>query len=238
MPPSRKNTRKVSRKASRKASRKDSRKASRKDSRKASRKDGRKSGRKDGRKASRRCYTRKNRSARKQAGGANESLAQGAEFLSRHTNQHGGALLTGAPVGYTGMLPTELRMVARVGGLDGFVADAATQRDPDQLPLAVPAQKGGRRSSKKSKAAKSKAAKSKAAKSKAAKSSKKSKAAKSSKKSKAAKSAKKSSKKSKKQAGGFRSIEGAPYGQSPMLLSASQAAKAGTADFSNPLLKH
>ena len=190
---------------------------SRKSSRKASRKSSRKSGRK-----SRRCYTRKNRSARKQSGGANESLAQGSDFLSRHTRQHGGALLTGAPVGYTGMLPSELRMVARVGGLDDSISAAATQRDPDQMPLAsasASAQKGGRR---KSKAAKS-GRKSKAAKSKAAKSSRKS---------------SRKSNKSRKQAGGFRQIEGAPYGQSPMLLSASQAAKAGTADFSNPLLKH
>jgi len=98
---------------------------------------------------------KKSRSCRRQHGGAASlSLPQGVDFASRHTNQHGGALLTGAPVGYTGMLPPELRMVARIGGLDDSIAAAAGQRDPDQMPLAVPAQKGGRRKSRKSRKSK------------------------------------------------------------------------------------
>ena len=165
------------------------------------------------------------KSKKTQRGGANESLAQGAEFLSRHTNQHGGALLTGSPVGYTGMLPDELRMAARVGGLDESLRATAGMSDTD-----MPFQKGGRRSTRKvtrkAKSAKSKSKKSKAKKSKAKKS-KKSKA----KKSKAAKS--KKSKKSRRQSGGAR-YEGAELSASPMLLTPSQAARAGTADFSRP----
>ena len=153
---------------------------------------------------SRKANSRKGPS-RKQSGGANESLNQGIEFASKHVNQHGGALLTGSPVGYTGMLPDELRMAARIGGLDASLRETAGMSDS---PLA---QKGGRRNTRKS--------------------SKKSK--KSSKKSK--KSSKKS-KKSSRQSGGSRSLDGAPIGESPMLLSPSQAARAGTADFSNPLL--
>ena len=144
---------------------------------------------------------KKSRSRRRQHGGAAASLSlpQGVDFASRHMNQHGGALLTGAPVGYTGMLPPELRMVARVGGLDDSIAAAAGQRDPDQMPLPVLAQKGGRRR----------------------------------------KSGRKSrkSRKERKQHGGFRHIEGAPLSASTSLLPPHLAAKAGTADFSNPLLK-
>ena len=173
------------------------------------------------------------KSKKTQRGGANESLAQGAEFLSRHTNQHGGALLTGSPVGYTGMLPDELRMAARVGGLDESFRATAGMSDTD-----MPFQKGGRRSTRKvtrkAKAAKSKAKKSKAKKSKAKKSKKsKAKKSKKSKKSKAKKSKAAKSKKSRRQSGGAR-YEGAELSASPMLLTPSQAARAGTADFSRP----
>jgi hypothetical protein len=41
-------------------------------------------------------------------------LAQGRDFLSHHTAQHGGM----APVGYTGVLDDSLRATARVGVLD------------------------------------------------------------------------------------------------------------------------
>ena len=141
-----------------------------------------------------------------QRGGANYSLRQGEEFASRHMNQHGGALLTGAPVGDTGMLPDELRMAARVGGLD---ADLRATQGMSDAGASMPAQHGGRRTnSKKSKAKKSKK----------------------SKKSKAKKS--KKSKKSRRQSGGARMLDGAPLSESPMLLTPAQAARAGTADFS------
>jgi hypothetical protein len=208
---------------------------------------------------------KKSRSRKSQRGGgaASLSLPQGVDFASRHVNQHGGALLTGAPVGYTGMLPSELRMVARIGGLDDSIAAAAGQRDPDQMPLAVPAQKGGRRrkSARKSRKSKRSSRKSvrksrksgrKSARKSARKSGRKS-ARKSARKSgrkerksarkssrKERKSARKSSRKerkSRKQHGGFRALEGAPLSASPSLLPSHLAAKAGTADFSNPLLK-
>ena len=193
---------------------------------------------------------KKSRSCRRQHGGAASlSLPQGVDFASRHTNQHGGALLTGAPVGYTGMLPPELRMVARIGGLDDSIAAAAGQRDPDQMPLAVPAQKGGRRrKSRKSKRNSRKSVrkskrnsrksgcKSKRNSRKSARKSRKSrKSARKSRKSR--KSARKSARKSRKQHGGFRNLEGAPLSASTSLLPSHLAAKAGTADFNNPLLK-
>jgi len=200
---------------------------------------------------------RKSRSRKSQYGGgaASLSLPQGADFLSRHTNQHGGALLTGAPVGYTGMLVPELRMAARVGGLDDSIAAAAGQRDPDQMPLPVPAQNGGRRrksagrKSRKSRKAKRSNRKSRSRKAgrksgrKERKSVRKSgrKSRKSCRKSgrKSRKSGRKSRKerKQRKQHGGHRVLEGAPLGESTSLLPSHLAAKAGTADFSNPLLK-
>ena len=202
---------------------------------------------------------KKSRSRKSQYGGGAPSLSlpQGVDFASRHVNQHGGALLTGAPVGYTGMLPSELRMVARIGGLDDSIAAAAGQRDPDQMPLAVPAQKGGRRrktkrsnrKSRKSKRSNRKSRKSKRSNRKSRKSARKSsrKERKSGRKSsrKERKSARRcgprksarKDRKSRKQHGGFRALEGAPLSASPSLLPSHLAAKAGTGDFSNPLLK-
>ena len=176
---------------------------------------------------------KKSRSCRRQHGGAAASLSlpQGVDFASRHVNQHGGALLTGAPVGYTGMLPPELRMVARIGGLDDSIAAAAGQRDPDQMPLAVPAQKGGRRPSRKSRKAKRSTRKSKRSSRKSGR-----KERKSGRRCGPRKSARKS-RKSRKQYGGHRVLEGAPLSSSTSLLPPHLAAKAGTADFSNPLLK-
>jgi len=181
---------------------------------------------------------KKSRSCRRQRGGAASlSLPQGVDFASRHVNQHGGALLTGAPVGYTGMLPPELRMVARIGGLDDSIAAAAGQRDPDQMPLPVPAQKGGRRRSRKAKRSTRKASRkaSRKATRKAKRSSRKS--GRKERKSGRRCGPRKSARKSRKQHGGFRALEGAPLSASPSLLPSHLAAKAGTGDFSNPLLK-
>jgi hypothetical protein len=193
---------------------------------------------------------RKSRSRKSQYGGgaASLSLPQGVDFASRHVNQHGGALLTGAPVGYTGMLPSELRMVARIGGLDDSIAAAAGQRDPDQMPLPVPAQKGGRR--RKSAGRKSESSRKSGRKSESSRKSKRNtrktsrKSRKSGRKSrksgrKSRKSGRKSRKerKSRKQHGGFRHLEGAELSASNSLLPPHLAAKAGTGDFSNPLLK-
>ena len=175
---------------------------------------------------------KKSRSRRSQYGGgaASLSLPQGVDFASRHVNQHGGALLTGAPVGYTGMLPNELRMVARIGGLDESIAAAAGQRDPDQMPLPVPAQKGGRR--RKSVGSSRKSRKSRKPSRKTGRKTRKER--------KSRKSCRKSGRKerkSRKQHGGHRVLEGAPLSAYTSLLPSHLAAKAGTADFSNPLLK-
>ena len=166
-----------------------------------------------GNKKQKKTRSRKTRSRRSQYGGgaASLSLPQGVDFASRHANQHGGALLTGAPVGYTGMLPNELRMVARVGGLDDSIAAAAGQRDPYQMPLPVPTQKGGRR--------------------------RKSAGRKSRKTGRKSRKTRKTGRKSRKQHGGHRVLEGAPLSASTFLLPPHLAAKAGTGDFSNPLLK-
>jgi hypothetical protein len=110
------------------------------------------------------------------------------------------------------MLPDELRMAARVGGLDASLRETVGLRDLD-MP-----QKGGRRTTRKAKKSK----KSKKSKAKKSKKSKKSKAKKS-----------KKSKKSRRQSGGAR-FEGAELSASNMLLTPSQAARAGTADFSRP----
>ena len=188
---------------------------------------------------------KKSRSRRRQHGGAAASLSlpQGVDFASRHVNQHGGALLTGAPVGYTGMLPPELRMVARVGGLDDSIAAAAGQRDPDQMPLPVLAQKGGRRRKSGRKSRKS-GRKSRKSGRKSRKSGRKSRKSgrrcglrKSGRKSRKSGRKSRKSRKERKQHGGFRHMEGAPLSDSTFLLPPHLAAKAGTADFSNPLLK-
>jgi len=155
---------------------------------------------------------RKSRRNRRQHGGSAmaQSLAQGRQFMEFHKAQHGGAYLTGAPLSQIdgSMLEPGLRDFARVGGLDASIAQASTQRDPDQV------QHGGRRKSvrKASKKSKSKSKKSK---------------------SKKAKSKKVKSKKTRQAGGAF-----APFNQPTMLLTSAEAAKAGTADFSNPLLKH
>jgi hypothetical protein len=54
-----------------------------------------------------------------------QSLAQGGEYQSIHSNQHGGM----APVGYTGMLDDSLRSYARVGVLDESIAAASGMSD-------------------------------------------------------------------------------------------------------------
>ena len=106
---------KASRKGS-KASRKGS-KASRKNSRKASRKNSRKASRK----ASRRCWSGGAQDIapaevndHSMAAASRLSLAQGSDYETLHSNQHGGM----APVGETGMLDESLRATARIGVLD------------------------------------------------------------------------------------------------------------------------
>ena len=182
-----------------------------------------------GNRKNRKCWTRKNR---KQVGGSAmlQSLAQGRQFSELHSKQHGGAMLTGAPLSEISgsMLPQDLRSFARVGGLDDSIAAAATQRDPDQMPV----QHGGRRRKNKKNSRKPSRKPSRKNKKNSRKVSRKNK--KNSRKNR--KNSRTPSRKNRKnQRGG---AVGAPFNQPTMLLSASDAAKAGTADFSNPLLKH
>ena len=137
-----------------------------------------------------------------------QSLGQGREFASFHTNQHGGAMvpLGGAPVDHSSVLPDEMRASAGVSQADGFFK--AVGGMSDAVAHAAPAQKGGRRSRK----GKSRSRKGKSR----------------------SRSRKGKSRKGKKQSGGSHS--GAPVTQSWNLLDSSQYGKAGTADFSNPLL--
>ena len=198
-------------------------------------------------KRSNRKNTRKNR---RQSGGNNFSLRQGQEFASYHTQQHGGAYtpIHGAPLDYSGALPAELRDSAHLGGYDKHYQAASGMSDATPATVPMPAQKGGARrsskrsskkASKKSKKASKKSKKSSKSSKKSSKSSKKS--SKSSKKS--SKSSKRSSRKSRSSRRNNRQRGGRMLGNSPvdsptMLLTPSEAAKAGTGDFSNPLLKH
>ena len=81
---------------------------------------------------------RKNKKSRRCWGGAYNpmelSLRQGEQFADQHRAQHGGAatVLGGAPVGDTGMLPQELRDMARISPLDGHIQAAGQMHDSDQ----------------------------------------------------------------------------------------------------------
>ena len=141
------------------------------------------------------------------------SLAQGQQYQELHKEQHGGSssqMAVGAPVGYSGMLPDDLRASARVEPTFASFQQIQGMSDMPQAPTPT-AQTGGRRR-------------------KASKKSKKSR--------KASKKAKKSRKSSKKSHKGSRKMRGgmAEINSPTMLLTPAMAAKAGTADFSNPLL--
>ena len=70
---------------------------------------------------------------------SNNNLAQGNQYASFHTNQHGG--MAPYPGGVTDtVLPQDLQASARVLPLGGYLADVQHLRDPGQA-----AQAGGRR---------------------------------------------------------------------------------------------
>ena len=190
----------------------------------AQRKGSRKAGRKADRKGS-----RKSRCGGMWGGEYNPatlSLDQGKQFLDNYPTQRtqsGGAYGNysglGAPVGDQGLLDPALRDMARIQPLDTKLTEINGMRDPDQV-SSIPTMSGGRRKN---------AKKSRKASKKSRKASKKS------------RKASKKSKKSRKQRGGSYgnySGSGQPLSAPNMLLSSSEAAKAGTADFSNPLLKN
>ena len=213
-------------------------------SRKVYRKD-RKASRKTSRKTS-----RKNRKNRKQYGGnpMEQSLAQGEQFAKIHSAQHGGAYLTGAPLSEIdgSMLPSDLRSFARVEGLDASINDAAAQgpdqataQMPAQMPSQMPSQTGGRRnrkSRKNRKASRKASRKNRKASRKASRMNRKASRKSCRKNRKSGRKSSRKNRKSRRQAGG--SLAGAPVTWESRFLSDSDAAKAGTADFSNPLLKN
>lgn len=156
--------------------------------------------------------SRRNRNnRRRQNGGAYNagalSLAQGQQYRELHQNQYGGGqAMNPASVGDTGMLDSSLRQMAAVGPLDRALGEVAGMSDMQTSAPEAPAAQTGGRR-KQTKSRKNK-------------------------KSKMSKKSKKS--KSKKQRGGAYSP--ASVSAPGMLLSRMDAARAGTADFSNPWL--
>jgi len=153
------------------------------------------------------------------------SLNQGRDFNSMHTNQHGGAYtpLYGAPVGDRGLLPQELRDIARISPLDVKSSEIVGLRDPDQQPINTnmevtqAVQAGGRRrrcygrKGRKSRKGKKRNNNN---------------------------MRKRNNNNSRKMYGGSYRVMGAPYDGPTMLLTPDAAAMAGTGDFKNPLLKY
>jgi hypothetical protein len=171
------------------------------------------------RKASR-TQMKKKTYRRKHRGGAYDpmaaSLAQGRQYSELHSNQHGGGALVGAPVGDQGLLPDDLRVAARIAPLDARLGEISGMSDQSSIAPMKGGRRKSRRGGKKSRKALKKSRKGR----------------------KASKKSRKSSKKSRKRKMRGGAYSPAPYNAPTMLLSSSEAAKAGTADFSNPLLKH
>lgn len=172
--------------------------------------------------------TRKNRRNTRRAnmyGGAYDasklSLLQGEQYAAVHRNQHGGGSWTGAgagaPVGYDSRLPQELVASARVGPTLSALQEVSGMRDdgPGSVPSGAPGaveqsqQTGGGRRRRRST------------------------------KRKASRKGRKATRGRRMRGGAYANPEfAAPLSAPSMLLSPAQAYKAGTADFSNPLLKN
>jgi hypothetical protein len=212
--------------------------ASRKSSRRCWARKNRKNSRKTSRKETRRNRksTRRNRKAsrrnRRQRGGAYNpmalSLLQGMEYGELHRNQHGGGGYQAggyAPVGDQGLLPADLRTMARVSPLDGALDQIKGMSDLPQAPE-VPKQSGGgenmppppplrRRKSRRNGNAARKNRKNRKT------------------------NRRSNRRRSQRQRGGGAAlgVSGAPVSAPGMLLTPAEAARAGTADFSDPLLR-
>jgi hypothetical protein len=181
----------------------------------------------------------------RQRGGAYDtmriSLAQGQQFADAHKEQHGGGMLTGAPISSitSSSLDASLRQAAGVSGYDKHFEAATGMVDNPYLQTA-PVQKGGARKRKGSRKANMRKGSRKAN---MRKGSRKANMRKGSRKANMRKGSRKanmrkgSRKAQESQRGGALALNPATYGGPTMLLSPAQAAKAGTADFSNPLLK-
>jgi hypothetical protein len=188
--------------------------------------------------------SRKNRRHRRknQMGGAYSArdlnLAQGREYNEIHANQRGGGSWSGAgagaPLEYDGRLPSDLVASARVGPTLQALSDISGMKDVE-TPMAP--QTGGRRrkASRKGSRKASRKDSRKASRKVSRKVSRKG-SRKASRKVSRKGSRKASRKNTRRQRGG--AYAPAPYNAPTMLLTPAQAAKAGTADFSNPLLKH
>lgn len=212
--------------ASRKSSRRCWARKNRKNSRKTSRKETRRN--RKNRKSSRKNRKASRRNRRQRGGAYNPmalSLLQGMEYGELHRNQHGGGGYQAggyAPVGDQGLLPADLRTMARVSPLDGAIEQIKGMSDLPQAPE-VPKQSGGgnnfpppppmrRRKSRRNGSVARKNRKNR-------------------------KNRKTNRRRSQRQRGGGAHLSGAPVSAPGMLLTPAEAARAGTADFSDPLLR-
>jgi hypothetical protein len=146
------------------------------------------------------------------------SLDQGSEYLDAHKNQHGGGALSGAPVDYEMRLDPALVPSSRTAPLDAAIQEIQGMSD---FPSPTPSQAGGRRRRRGSRKGSRKASR------KNRKAHRKS-----------YRKNRKGSRRTRRMRGGALALASAPINSPNMLLSPFQAAKAGTADFSNPLLKY
>jgi len=191
------------------------------------------------RKSSRR-NRKSSRRNRRQNGGAydpaNLNLQQGKQFQEAHRLQHGGGNLNWAPVvaGNQGMLPADMREQARVVETFNAVNEASVMRDPDQLPVQAGGRRRGSRSSRRGSRRNNNGGMNAMTPSMRRRRS-------SRRNNNGGMNAMPASmnmtpsmrRRRRKQHGGLRVLEGASYDSPNMLLTPAQAAKAGTADFSN-----
>ena len=192
--------------------------------------------------------SRSSRRNRRQNGGAYNpgtlSLNQGREFQEAHRLQHGGGNLNWAPVvaGDQGMLPADMREQARVVETFAAVNEASSMRDPDQLPV----QAGGRRRGSRRRRSRRNNNGSMMRRSRRRRNNNGSVAMSRRRRSRRNNNGSVANmpvnmppmnmnaqlrRRRRKQHGGLRVLEGASYDSPNMLLSPSEAAKAGTADF-------
>jgi hypothetical protein len=212
--------------ASRKSSRRCWARKNRKNSRKTSRKETRRN-----RKSSRKNRKSSRRNRRQRGGAYNPmalSLLQGMEYGELHRNQHGGGGYQAggyAPVGDQGLLPADLRTMARVSPLDGALDQIKGMSDLPQatevpkqsgggynMPPPPPKTRKGRKNRKTNRRRRNTAAR--------------------------RNNLRRSNRRRRGgQRGGGAHLSGAPVSAPGMLLTPAEAARAGTADFSDPLLR-
>ena len=227
----------------------------------ASRKTRKNNARKNRKNSMRKNSMRKNRMCGMLGGAYNPqelSYAQGKQFDAVTKNYHGGAYtpMGGAPVGDQGLLPQELRDSARIIPLDVKSQEIVGLHDPDQVAMPM---SGGRRLGGKGRSSRMYRKSKDSRKNTMRKSSRmyRKNAMRKSRKNNMRKSRKNNMRKSRKnnmrksrmyrknkgsrksqRGGAYTPVIGSPNDAPNMLLTPSEAAKAGTGDFSNPLLKH